>query len=353
MKIFTVVGARPQFIKAAPVSSAIRQRHQEFLVHTGQHYDEGMSAVFFRELNIPEPDVNLGVGSGSHGAQTAAMIAGLEALLLEQQPDWVLLYGDTNSTLAGAIAASKLNIKIAHVEAGLRSYNRTMPEEINRVLTDHVSELLFCPTQTAVDNLTREGITRGVCHVGDVMVDSLYAARARAEEATVLQTYHLPKGGFYLATIHRPANTDDRQALAGIVQGFAALDNPILLPIHPRLRAALQRENLTIPENVVVIEPVSYLNMVALLDAAKLVITDSGGLQKEAYILSRPCVTVRPETEWVETLLAGWNRLTEPYPSALQAAVAAALDAKPADHPNFYGDGHASQQIVQWLTDHA
>lgn len=346
MKIFTVVGARPQFIKAAPVSKAIRAQHTEFLVHTGQHYDEGMSEVFFRELAIPAPDANLGVGSGGHGAQTGAMLGGLEALMLEQQPNWVLLYGDTNSTLAGALAASKLNIQIAHVEAGLRSYNRTMPEEINRLLTDHVSTLLFCPTDSAIENLAKEGITKGVHKVGDVMVDALLNAKARANEATLLGELGLAAGSYYLATIHRPANTDSRENLAGILAGFAALAHPIILPAHPRLRHIMEREGLSIPANVQMIPPAGYLNMMALLAGAKVVITDSGGLQKETYIMARPCVTVRPETEWIETVQAGWNRLCDPTPASIQSGVQLALEQQPVAHPNFYGDGQASQQIV-------
>jgi UDP-GlcNAc3NAcA epimerase len=354
MKILTVVGARPQFIKAAPVSRALRPDHLEILVHTGQHYDEAMSDVFFTELNIPQPDVNLGVGSGSHGEQTAAMLAALEAQMIRHQPDWVLLYGDTNSTLAGALAAAKLNLRVAHVEAGLRSFNRTMPEEINRVLTDHVSALLFCPTDAAVENLKQEGITAGVHRVGDVMTDALMDARHRiAERVAALQDEGIAHGSYFLATIHRPANTDDPSALRGIVEGFAALEHPIVLPVHPRLKAALAREHLSLPENVIAREPASYLTMIALLDGAELVITDSGGLQKETYIMHRPCITVRPETEWVETVESGWNRLADPTPAALLEAVSAARTVVPKKHPDFYGDGRASHQIVALLAEHA
>jgi UDP-GlcNAc3NAcA epimerase len=349
MKVFTVVGARPQFIKAAPVSRAIRSHHKEILVHTGQHYDEGMSAVFFRELNLPEPDYNLGVGSGGHGGQTGAMLTGLERLLLETKPDWVLLYGDTNSTLAGALAAAKLNIKIAHVEAGLRSFNRTMPEEINRLLTDHVSSLLFCPTDTAIENLEREGITQGVYKVGDVMVDALMDARARAQGAG----YDLEPGTFLLATIHRPANTDDPAALQGILDGFAALEKTIILPAHPRLKSMIGRHGLSLPSNVKAMPPAGYLEMMALLEACAVVLTDSGGLQKEAYILARPCVTIRPETEWVETVTAGWNRLVEPNPASIRAGVEAALGATPSEHPNFYGEGKASAEILALMERYA
>lgn len=352
MKILTVVGARPQFIKAAPVSRAIRQQHQEILIHTGQHYDEGMSEVFFRELSIPAPDMNLSVGSGSHGEQTAAMLQGLEAEMLRAMPDWVLLYGDTNSTIAGALAAAKLNIPIAHVEAGLRSFNRTMPEEINRVVTDHVSTLLFCPTQLAVENLKNEGITHGVHEVGDVMVDGLLAARENIhQQVMILQELHLTHGNFYLATIHRAANTDSPEMLAAIAHSLSALEKIVVLPIHPRLQASLKRENITLPENVRVIPPASYLNMVALLDGAQVVITDSGGLQKEAYVMQRPCVTVRTETEWVETVESGWNRLANP--EEIVQKVQEALASTPATHPKFYGDGTASQRIINIMANHA
>ncbi len=352
MTILTVVGARPQFVKAAAVSQVLRAQHTEFLVHTGQHYDVDMSDVFFQELGIPEPDVNLGVGSGAHGAQTGQMLARLEAHMLAQAPDWVLLYGDTNSTLAGALAAAKLNIPVAHIEAGLRSYNRTMPEEINRVLTDHVSRLLFCPTHAAIENLAREGITAGVHHVGDVMMDVLWRVHARREAATVFAAHEVPRAGFILATIHRPANTDARGHLAGILDAFAQLARPVVLPMHPRLKAALTREALPLPENVQAIPPVSYLNMVALLDAADLVITDSGGLQKEAYALERRCVTVRPETEWVETVAVGWNRLAEPNTASLCDQAADSLAANPVVHPDFYGAGDAGAQIVRILSQH-
>jgi len=346
LKVLTIVGARPQFIKAAPVSHALREHHGEFLLHTGQHYDADMSDVFFKELNIPAPNVNLGVGSGGHGTQTGAMLAGIEQHLLEQNPDWILLYGDTNSTLAGALAASKLHIKVAHIEAGLRSFNRTMPEEINRVLTDHVSDLLFCPTQTAVENLTQEGITKGVHHVGDVMVDALYYAKTQIGKRAILTEHGLANADFYLATIHRPANTDHYEHLSGIIEGFKQLATSIVLPMHPRLKASLEREGLSMPPNVKVIPPVGYLDMATLLDAAQIVITDSGGLQKETYVMQRPCVTIRPETEWIETVHAGWNRLCEPNPGAIQMAVQDALKPPPTDHPTFYGDGTAAQQIV-------
>ncbi|RMG78801.1 MAG: UDP-N-acetylglucosamine 2-epimerase (non-hydrolyzing), partial [Chloroflexi bacterium] len=266
MKIFTVVGARPQFIKAAPLSRAIRQRHEEFLVHTGQHYDDAMSAVFFRQLGIPAPDVNLGVGSGHHGAQTAAMLQGIEALLLQEKPHCMLVYGDTNSTLAGALAASKLHIPIAHVEAGLRSYNRAMPEEINRVLTDHLSALLFCPTDVAVNNLAQEGITEGVIMCGDIMVDAVLQNVARArQESTILQHLSIAPKTYLAATIHRPANTDDAQALQAIIDAFATAPLPVIFAAHPRTQKALAQHGIQLHGNARLIEPLGYLDMLALV----------------------------------------------------------------------------------------
>jgi len=349
MRVLSVVGARPQFIKAAPLSTAIRRDHDEFLVHTGQHYDDDMSATFFRQLNIPEPDVNLGVGSHGHGKQTAEMLAGLETILLQTQPDWMLVYGDTNSTLAGALAAAKLNIPVAHVEAGLRSYNRAMPEEVNRVLTDHISNLLFCPTQVAVDNLAKEGIIDGVIITGDIMVDAVRHARPRAEaESTIHQQLSIaPTDAYAAVTIHRPANTDDKTTLSAIMNGLAHLDMPVIFPMHPRTKHALEKFGLEVKDSVHVISPLGYLDMVALVTSATCLITDSGGLQKEAYLLETPCITVRTETEWVETVESGWNRLVEPIPEAILAAVQDAITAKPAEHPAFYGDGNAAIRIVQ------
>lgn len=349
MRVLTVVGARPQFIKAAPLSTAIRRDHDEYLVHTGQHYDDEMSATFFRQLNIPEPDANLGVGSHGHGKQTAEMLAGLETILLQTHPDWMLVYGDTNSTLAGALAAAKLNIPIAHVEAGLRSYNRAMPEEVNRVLTDHVARLLFCPTKVAVENLAKEGIKRGVIVTGDIMVDAVHHARPRAEkESTIHEKLSLaPTDNYAAVTIHRPANTDDKKTLSAIMDGLAHLDMPVIFPAHPRTKHALEKFNITVKDSVRVISPLGYLDMLALLGSANCLITDSGGLQKEAYLLETPCITVRTETEWVETVESGWNRLVEPIPEAILAAVHEATTANPIEHPDFYGDGNAALRIVQ------
>jgi UDP-N-acetylglucosamine 2-epimerase len=349
VKIVTVVGARPQFIKAAPVSRVLRQRHTEVLVHTGQHYDDNMSAVFFAELDLPQPDVNLGVGSGPHGAQTAAMLAGIEQVLLAEKPDWVLVYGDTNSTLAGALAAAKLHIPVAHVEAGLRSFNRVMPEEINRVLTDHIADLLFCPSQTAVDNLAQEGVTRGVHLVGDVMADALaYAAERAPTHSDILQRLGLTEKGFLLATVHRAENTDDPARLRAILDAFTALDEPIVFPVHPRTRARIESLNLKSKiQNLISIDPVGYLDMVRLMQAARMILTDSGGIQKEAYWLGVPCVTLRDETEWVETVQAGWNVLAGADTARIVKAVRGFMI--PGVYPALYGDGWAAAQIGDLL----
>lgn len=353
MKIMTIVGARPEFIQTAPVTQAIRRRHTDILVHTGQHYDDNMSAVFFTELGIPEPDLNLGVGSGSHAEQTGQMLVKLEQAMLRERPDWVVVFGDTNSTIAGALAAAKIHIPVAHIEAGLRSYDRAMPEEINRVLTDHLSELLLAPTPAAVENLAKEGITEGVRLVGDVRVDVLLGMteRARARRDALFAVTRLQTGDrFALATIHRASNTDDRARLQAIVDAFNTLELPVVLPVHPRLRKMMAEFGLSFSGNVRAIDPVGFLDMVALLDACQIVITDSGGLQKEAYMLRRPCVTVRDTTEWVETVQCGWNRLTEP--ETFKAAVAEALAPPPAAHPDLYGAPGVGERIVDALEAH-
>ncbi len=356
MKVVTVVGARPQFIKAAPVCKALRAAgHVEYLVHTGQHYDYGMSQVFFDELGIPQPDVNLGVGSGSHGRQTGEMLIRLEEVLLAQRPDWALVYGDTNSTLAAALAAVKLRIPVAHVEAGLRSFNREMPEEHNRVLTDHVADLLFCPTQTAVDNLRREGITAGVHLVGDTMYDAvLQCVEVAQQRSTILARLGLTPRGYLLATVHRPSNTDDPVNLRSILEAFAEIAEPVIFPVHPRTRKVIEALGLAADgapsANPRMIEPVGYLDMLALEQNARLILTDSGGIQKEAYWLGVPCVTLRTETEWVETVAAGWNMVVGADRARIVAAV---RQARPvAGRPAFYGDGQAAQHIVGILRDH-
>lgn len=296
-------------------------------MHTGQHYDDAMSAVFFRELAIPEPDYNLGVGSEPHGQQTGAMLTGIEAVLLKELPDWVLVYGDTNSTLAGALAAAKLHIPVAHVEAGLRSFNRRMPEELNRVLTDHISTLLFCPTQTAVENLAAEGITQGVHLVSDVMHEALrWAAERGRTHGTILERLGVREKSYLLATVHRAENTDDPARLRAILDAFAALDEPIVFSIHPRTQVRIEALNLKSQiRNLKSISPVGYLDMVQLEQAARLILTDSGGIQKEAYWLGVPCVTLRDETEWVETVTTGWNVLTGAETERIVRAVRTAI----------------------------
>lgn len=312
MKIVSVVGARPQFVKCAPLSRELRKQHTEILVHTGQHYDPGMSDIFFTDLEIPKPDYNLGIGSGNHGAQTGEMLAKIEEVLLIEKPDLVIVFGDTNSTLAGALAAVKLHIPVAHVEAGLRSFDRTMPEEINRVVTDHVSDLLFCPTQTAVDNLAKEGITRGVHLVGDVMVDALeYNRKIAQERSTILKRMNLHPGKYLVLTVHRPANTDSRENMESILAAVAESGKRTVFPVHPRTRKYLQGYGLweTLHSSIIVTEPLGYLDMISLMSNAEKILTDSGGMQKEAYILGVPCITLRDTTEWVETLEGGWNVL--------------------------------------------
>lgn len=353
MKILTILGARPQFIKSAPVSKALRVSNcTEFLVHTGQHYDYAMSQIFFDEMRIPQPNINLAIGSGLHGQQTGQMLIGIEKILLEQKPDWVLVYGDTNSTLAGALAAVKLQIPVAHVEAGLRSFNRSMPEEHNRVLTDHCSTLLFCPTANAVDLLANEGIKQGVHLVGDTMYDAILQFKEIARKrSTILQTLTLEPKQYYLATIHRPYNTDVPTNLGEILTAFTQLDYPVVFPVHPRTRQKIAELGINLPEllssNLRLIDPIGYLDMLMLEENAYKILTDSGGIQKEAYFLGVPCITLRPETEWLETVETGWNTLV-----AIEAeqivTIVKALTA-PASRPNLYGDGRAAPRIVEIL----
>ena len=353
MKVLTVVGARPQFIKAWPVSAALaRSGVAERVVHTGQHYDEAMSGRFFAELGLAPPHANLGVGSGSHGAQTGKMLEALEQQIIAERPDWVLVYGDTNSTLGAALAAAKLHVPVAHVEAGLRSFNRRMPEEINRVLTDHVSGCLFCPSVQAVENLQHEGITRGVQVVGDVMFDALLHFSALAErKSAILTTLNLSARSYFLATIHRAENTDDATRLRALLDTLASLGRPTVLPLHPRTRALLEKTGgLPTQGALRIVEPVGYLDMLALTRNAAAVLTDSGGLQKEAYWLRTRCLTLRPETEWVETVQAGWNTVVNNDSARIHAALAAPL---PATHPELYGDGHAADRIVGTLLANA
>ena len=386
MKLFTIVGARPQFVKAAAVSRAIEAhnaagtapRLEEFLLHTGQHYDDLMSGVFFRDLEIPEPHAHLGVGSGRQGWQTAAMLQGIEEALLREKPDWVVVYGDTNSTLAGALAAVKLHIPVAHVEAGLRSFNRRMSEEHNRVASDHLSTLLLCPTETAVKNLKREGIDGiGPCvvrNVGDVMYDSiLYYAKLAEGRSRILEKLGLERGGYGLVTIHRAENTDDPSRLKNIFAALARVADAgmkLVLPLHPRTRKVLEglassdsafrfphsafssdHSFSTLdpgPGTLLIIDPLPYLDMLLLEKNARVILTDSGGVQKEAYWFEVPCVTMRDETEWVETVEAGWNAVVG---AETEKIVEAVRSAKPG-HPggDFYGNGHAAEKIVRILS---
>jgi len=349
LKLVSVVGARPQFIKAAVLSAALRREFVEVLVHTGQHYDDLMSDVFFRELGLPQPDANLGVGSASHAVQTARMLERLEAVYVRESPDLVLVYGDTNSTLAGALAASKLGIPVAHVEAGFRSYERDLPEETNRVLTDHVASYLFCATAQAVECLRREGIEDGVHEVGDLMYDSMLTAlpRARAGEAEVLSRHGVEPGAYYLATVHRAASTDDTATLSALFDAFSRLDMPVVLPLHPRTRAAMAFAKVEAPTNVRISDPVSYIEMLALERNARAILTDSGGVRREAYFLGIPCVTLRTESEWPETLATGWDVLAG---ANVDLIVSAAQRPRPeAPPPPLFGDGHAADRIVEIL----
>jgi UDP-N-acetylglucosamine 2-epimerase (non-hydrolysing) len=342
MKILSVVGARPQFVKCAPVSRELRRVHEEVLVHTGQHYDYLLSEVFFRDLGIPAPDYHLEIGSGSHGVQTGRMLGAIEEVIGKEEPDIVLVYGDTNSTLAGALAAAKMHVPVAHVEAGLRSFDRRMPEEVNRVLTDHASDLLFCPTETAVANLAAEGITRGVHLTGDVMVDALQENLALAKERA---TVDLPATGYFLATVHRASNTDDPVALRAIMAAFALLEAPVIFPAHPRTRKKFAEYGIAPAANVSVVEPLPYFDMLAALAGARAVLTDSGGVQKEAYILKVPCVTLRENTEWVETIEDGWNVLVGADADRIVLAAGKANGAH-RRHDARFGDGHAAARMA-------
>ncbi len=354
MKILTVVGARPQFIKAAPVSKALRAAgHQEYLVHTGQHYDYEMSQVFFDELGIPHPDINLGVGSGSHGRQTGEMLIRLEAVIAAQRPDWVLVYGDTNSTLAGALAAVKLHIPVAHVEAGLRSFNREMPEEHNRVLTDHCADLLFCPTKTALDNLAREGISKNVHLVGDTMCDAaLQFGELARQRSRILERLGLRSGSYLLVTIHRPYNTDQPDNLRAILTALIECGERVVFPMHPRVKARMTEMGLLNwlqqAERVQLVNPVGYLDMLMLEQHARVILTDSGGVQKEAYFFAVPCITLRPETEWVETVEAGWNVVTGTDEKAILSTLRNSLFSQEKPPPIF-GTGDSALKIINLL----
>lgn len=361
MKLLTILGARPQFVKAATVSRVINENTgiKELLIHTGQHYDQDMSDVFFQELDIPPPARNLGIGSAGHGVQTGRMLSEIESVLMRERPDGVLVYGDTNSTLAGALAAVKLHIPVAHVEAGLRSFNRRMPEEINRVLTDHASDLLFAPTDTAIKNLAREGIAENKVHlVGDVMYDAaLYFGRMAEERSTILKDLGLQEKAYVLATVHRAENTDDPARLETILGALAEMARrvAVVLPIHPRTRAILSRNPLlnSLASKLRLIDPVGYLDMTMLERNAAVITTDSGGVQKEAYFQRVPCVTLRDETEWTELVETGWNTLAGASSAdRIVTALEKALSGAEGQNVSLYGTGDAAKQIVQILLAH-
>jgi len=347
--IASIVGARPQFMKAAPVSRALSLHFKEVFIHTGQHYDYGMSDVFFDELKMRLPDFNLGIGGGSHGEQTGKMIIELEKIFNEIKPDCVLVYGDTNSTLAGALTAAKAQIPLAHVEAGLRSYNRAMPEEINRVLVDHMSTLLFCPTDAAVKNLVKEGIEKGVHRVGDVMADTLlHNLQLVDTKSKIIHQLNLEKGLYALATIHRASNTDEKENLRLILSALGRLSSRVVFPIHPRTRKKMQEWEMSVNSNVTMIDPVGHFDMLALESNSNCILTDSGGIQKEAYLVGVRCITLREETEWVETVNAGWNRV-------VGVDVEQIVDIFESWFPQservpLYGDGHAADQICGILS---
>jgi UDP-GlcNAc3NAcA epimerase len=346
VRFASIVGARPQFIKLAPVSRALRQWHEEIIIHTGQHYDYEMSAQFFDELTIPTPDYHLEIGSASHGAQTGRMLEAIERVLLHERPDWVIVYGDTNSTLAGALAAAKLHIPVAHVEAGLRT-SRIEPEEINRVVTDHLSDRLFCPTETARGNLSSEGIRQGVEVVGDVMYDLMLHTQPKLDDRAqvLLPSFGVVPQAYVLVTVHRPANTDDPAALQNIAQALNKLEMPVIFPVHPRTRACLEHAGITWKNHVRLLEPVGYLDILTLERFAWRILTDSGGMQKEAFLLGVPCVTMCGKTEWPETVEAGWNVLVPSRWQAILEATRLPRPHPPQHHP--FGDGAAALRIAR------
>lgn len=355
MKVVTVVGARPQFVKVAAIVRAFERTAagteiEHRLIHTGQHYDHDMSAVFFQELGIPSPVVNLGLGGGTHGEMTGRMLIEIEKLLMASPPDWVLVYGDTDSTLAGALAGAKLHLPVGHIEAGLRSFNRGMPEEINRIVVDHVSDLLLCPTPAAMANLAREGLGDRAELVGDVMCDATLYHQRRLS-AAVLAELDLVPGSYFLATCHRAENVDNVERLGAILAGLARVATlaPVVFPVHPRTERRLEELNLKLPSGVRLVSPLGYLLMLALEANAIAVLTDSGGVQKEAYILGVPCVTMRDETEWIETIETGWNVLAGTDADRIFEAAAGADDVRRLPRPSLFGDGHAAERITAAL----
>ena len=352
MKVLTVIGNRPQFIKAAAVSPRLRERHDELLIHTGQHFDDDLSAVFFAELGLPAPDRQLGIALGSNSSQTARMLSALELVIAEEAPDAVLVYGDTNSTLAGALAGAQAGVPVAHVEAGMRSFDRSMPEELNRVLTDHAASLLLCSSEVSAENLRREQASGTVELVGDVMVDVALEMQPRARERTDLVAARgVATGEYVLATAHRAGNVDDPERLARLVDVLEAMPLPVVFALHPRTRDRLSAagllEQLERSDNVLLVPPLGYVELTALLCNARAVLTDSGGLQKEAYLAGVPCITMRPSTEWTETVEQGWNALVD---LDAGAALRALEREPPPERPPLYGDGRAGERVVSALT---
>jgi UDP-GlcNAc3NAcA epimerase len=361
-KIISIIGARPQFIKTPLASKELRKHFNEIIIHTGQHYDENMSDIFLKELKIPKPDYNLNVGSASQGKQTAKMLSRIEEVLLEEKPDMVIIYGDTNSTVAGALAAAKLHIPVAHIEAGMRSFNREMPEEINRIVSDHLSTLLFCPTKSSVRLLANEGITEGVYWTGDVMADiqikiknqisNLKKGKVKIKE-DIFKKLKIKKKLYILATVHRQENTDNRENLENIIAAFSEIEDEIIFPVHPRTKKYLKTygfdKAIAQTPHIRLIEPVGFMDMIRLINSAKMILTDSGGLQKEAYLARVPCITLRNETEWVETVNSGWNQLcgTDVSKIVKLAKKFPSASWQTKNHPNFLGDGKAYKNIVK------
>lgn len=349
MKVISIVGARPEFVQAMPVSNALRARnHLEILVHTGQHFDHQMSQVFFEDLNLPVPNYNLGIGSGSHAAQTGAMLEPLEEVILQEQPDLIIVRGDTNSTLAGALVASKLSVPLVHIEAGERSFDRGAPEEVNRLLVDRVADLHLCASRTAMRHLAKEGITTSVQWVGDVMLDAIMELQSIARKKSyILEDLSLEAKGYSLVTVHRANNTDDPERLTGIIDALNQVDELLIFPLHPRTDAAIKRNRIELKSHVKTLPPVSYLDMVSLESGARLIATDSGGVQREAYYLGTPCLTLREETEWTETVSTGWNHLVGIDPDVILKAWSTL--APPEDRPPIHGEGNAGSLIIQAL----
>ncbi len=349
MIITSIVGARPQFVKLAPLSSKIRESYKEIIIHTGQHYNTYMSGSFFKDLAIPIADYNLGVGSGKHGKQTASILGGIEDVLLKEAPDCVIVFGDTNSTLAGVIAASKLHIPIIHIEAGLRSFNRKMPEEINRVVADHVSDYLFVPTQTAMENLEQEGLGSRAYLTGDIMVDALKSNLEKAKtRSAILAQLGVEPEKYYLLTLHRPYNVDDKDNIEKLLDELSFLEAPVVFPVHPRTDRIIKKYSTHVADNLKLIDPVGYLEFICLQYNANKIITDSGGIQKEAYLLGKPCITLRPETEWLETVDSGWNMLLDPATRGIAEIISSFFPDR--GQPDIFGN-NVAEKMVKIVTE--